>query len=137
MKDRPYLVDSIEVDLGMIKITSRLEHIIGKWTEFPDKKTYVNMIDILAQKIKIDCNNFTEQITPPFDLTIEYEKLVQSPMLEDNFLSKGFNFEQFLIHDIIRIKSEKEIELNMKQSVYTYFMRCLDLNVNYTDKYEP
>ena len=58
-------------------------------------------------------------------------------MLEDRFLSKGFNFNDFHIHDVIRIKSEKDIDINLKQNVYRYFLRCIDLNFTYYDQFEP
>jgi len=31
LKDRPYLVGNIEVDLGEIRVTSRTEEVSGRW----------------------------------------------------------------------------------------------------------
>lgn len=50
LRDRPYFSDkSIEIDLGYIQITSRLEERLGRWAEFPSKPVLVNVMDIDMQ----------------------------------------------------------------------------------------
>jgi hypothetical protein len=35
LKDRPYLLGNIEIDLGQISITSKLDYVKGKWKNYP------------------------------------------------------------------------------------------------------
>jgi len=45
LKDRPYLkTGNIEMDLGMIRITSKLENKEGRWKSSPAKKCFVNIM---------------------------------------------------------------------------------------------
>lgn len=38
---------------------------------------------------------------------------------------------------MISIKCPKNVDLNVRQTFITYLMRCIDLNINNTDGYEP
>jgi hypothetical protein len=93
LKDRPYFRGNIEIDLGQIRITSRLEHVEGKWKQVPHKKTYVNIIDIDMKSVRIDYNSKSYMITPPFDMLISIERINYSELLLDQFMSKGIDFE--------------------------------------------
>ena len=37
IKDRPYFESNIEIDLGQIKVTSKLQNVEGKWKNHPLK----------------------------------------------------------------------------------------------------
>ena len=74
-----------------------------------------------------------ETITPPFNLNINYEYLIESPLLKDNYMSKGINFLDFQMQDKITFSSDSSLSLNISQDVFTYFMRCIDLNILYMD----
>ena len=37
IKDRPYFESNIEIDLGQIKVTSKLANVQGKWKHHPLK----------------------------------------------------------------------------------------------------
>lgn len=154
IKDRPYLMGEIEMDLGFIKITSELEQVSGRWKNQPDKEVYVNTMHIDAKNIKIDYNRIMrdnreliDNITPPFDLSISYQSLIKSPLLGERQLldygrqgpaaANGIDYHQFQSQDKITIKSAMSIEMNIKQNAYKYFLRCLDLNINHNDGFEP
>jgi hypothetical protein len=136
LKDRPYFRGNIEVDLGQIRITSRLDHVAGKWKRAPLKKTYVNVMDVDMKSVRIDYNSKSYMITPPFDMLISIERINYSELLLDQFMSKGIDFEQFDKSDQLTIKSSA-FEMNFTREVYTYFLKCLDLNINYYDMLAP
>ena len=57
LKDRPYFDEKIEIDLGQINISSKLDCVCGKWKHIVEKKTYVNVIDIEMKNVRIDFNS--------------------------------------------------------------------------------
>ena len=132
IKDRPYFDSNIEIDLGRIKVTSKLENVEGKWKNHPSKKTFVNIIDIDMQQVRIDYNSKAYQITKPFDMLISFERINYSELLIDQFISKGIDFEQFNMSELISIVSSP-LNFNFKQDIYTYILRILDLNINFYD----
>ena len=73
----------------------------------------------------------------PFDLEIAYEMLVESPLLFDGYLSKGFDFQDFQNQDKLWIRTKRGIQLHCCQDVFTYFKRVVDLNFTYFDEFEP
>lgn len=133
LKDRPYFNQSIQIDLGQISVKSRLESIIGRWKNEPDKETIVNVMDINMNQVRIDFNEKQFEITPPFNMNIEIERVNYSELLiDEDFLTKSVNFELFDKADHITIQSTG-FALNFKQEVYTYLLRVMDLNINYYD----
>jgi hypothetical protein len=48
-------------------------------------------------------------------------------------MSKGFDFNDLQIQEILRIQTPISLQFILRQDIITYFMRCLDLNINYTD----
>ena len=87
---------------------------------------------IEMKRICIDYNSKSKRITPPFDMDISIEKINQSDLLLDGFLSQGIDFTNFDNGDKVKIECSA-FELNFRKEVYTYFLRILDLNVNYYD----
>ena len=124
------------MDLGMIRITSSLDKVAGKWRSLPDKKCYVNNMNIEMKSFKIDYNGGEYQITPPFDMKIEIERINFTELLQDQFLAEGFDFEEFNKADMLQITTSP-FEMNFKRDIYTYFLRCSDLNFNYFDNLAP
>jgi hypothetical protein len=74
----------------------------------------------------------TFEMAPSFDMEISFEKLNFSPLLVDNYLSEGINFLDLDICNKIGIKLSP-LQLRFRIDVYTYFLRCLDLNINFVD----
>lgn len=103
LKDRPYLLGNIEMDLGQISITSYLANVEGKWKSLPTKKTFVNIMEIDMKSVRIDYDNKSYMITPPFDMLIKLERINYSELLLDQFASKGIDFEEFDKSDHVKI----------------------------------
>lgn len=57
-------------------------------------------------------------------MVINFEKLAFSPLFEKMDL---LSLEPFFLIDL----NFEPIELILPQDIYTYILRCLDLNVNY------
>jgi len=49
-------------------------------------------------------------------------------------MSPGFDFDDFDIKELITVETSQSVELILKQQILTYFMRCNDLNINYSDQ---
>jgi len=107
-----------------------LENAKGKWKSYPDKKTYINIIDIDMKSVRIDFDSKSYMITPPFDMEISLERINHSELLINQFLSKDIDFEEFDKSDHLKFKSTA-LEMNFKKEIFTYLLRVLDLNINY------
>ena len=83
LKDRPYFDEKIEIDLGQINISSKLDRVGGKWKHTVGIKTYVNVIDIEMKNVRIDYNSKDFMITPPFQMMISLQRINYSPLLLD------------------------------------------------------
>jgi hypothetical protein len=70
-------------------------------------------------------------ILPSTNFKIGLERLNYSELLEKNYLSEGFNFEDLDISQHIKVKCSP-VKLQFTQEVYTYLLRCNDLNINYS-----
>lgn len=81
--------------------------------------------------ITSDNNKF--EVAPSFDMKVIFEKLNYTPLLENNYTSKDIDFVQLDISYKISITFSPVI-MRLKQDIYTYIMRCVDLNFNYTDE---
>lgn len=73
-------------------------------------------MDIKISEIKMDYKHDSEehQITPPFDLSIEYESLNSSPLLSDQWMSKGFDFNDLQIQEILRISTPTSLQFILR-----------------------
>lgn len=128
---------SLRFDLGLIIIRSKTEAKCGRWAKQPKREVLVNSLLFEAKSMRIDCltPTTTSQVMPPFDLAIEYESINSSPLLAEGHLSPGIDFHDLQIQEIITMKTtEPCLELRFRPAVYTYLMRCLDLNVNFVDE---
>jgi len=123
------------MDLGQIKITSRLENVKGKWKSWPDKLTFVNVINIDMKSFRMDFDSKSYMITPPFDMNICLKRINYTELLLDAWLSTGIDFENFDKADYLTVECSA-FEMNFKQPVLTYFLRLMDLNINYYDRLE-
>ena len=91
---------------------------------------------IQHQKLKVRQQEKIFLITPPFDMHTKLERINYSELLLDEFLSKGIDFEEFDKSEHLKIQSTA-FEMNFKKEIYTYFLRCMDLNINYYDNLAP
>ena len=121
------------MDLGKTVITSVTEPVLGRWKSNPDKEVWVTkfLIDMKDMSLKFDSGNFV--ITPSFDMKTTFEKLNYSPLLEDSYNSKDIDFTELDISHKISINFSPLI-MHLRIDVYTYILRCMDLNINYSDE---
>ena len=139
LKDRHYLKrGKIRIDFGDIKISSETKKVLGRWKSKPNK-------EVLTTTTKINGHGFTMSYTKPSSMRTDFftilpatnfaiglEKLNHSELLEKAYMSKAFDFEDFDISQHLKIKFSS-FRLQMTQEVYTYLLRCNDLNINYSD----
>ena len=71
-------------------------------------------------------------ILPATNFAIGVEKLNHSPKLQRYYLSDGFDFSDLDISQHVKVKLSP-LKLNFTQEVYTYMLRCNDLNICYSD----
>ena len=79
LKDRPFLKGDVELDLGHISITNHTFEKAGRFKGDPTREVFVNVMDIDIKQVKIDYNQKQCQITPPFDIKVQYEALNYTP----------------------------------------------------------
>ena len=72
------------------------------------------------------------EIAQSFDMKIAFEKLNPTPLMADNYQSTVLDFNELDISYNITLNFSPLI-MHVKQDVYTYLLRCNDLNLNYTD----
>jgi len=133
------LPSCLRLDLGLIRISSKTWPTCGRWKKQAAREVYVNSLLIDAKSVRIDylSHSSTSQVMPPFDLKIDYETINSSPLLVDGHLSPGIDFDDLQIQEKIAIRTfETSLDVKFKPAVYTYLMRCLDLNINYVDELE-
>ena len=121
------------MDLGKTSITSVSEAVTGRWKTLPEKEVWVTkfIIDMKDMGIRYDSNKF--ELAPSFDMRIIFEKLNYTPLLEDSFNSKNIDFTELDISYKININFSALI-MHLRSDVYTYLLRCMDLNINYSDE---
>jgi hypothetical protein len=84
------------------------------------------------KKLSIKYNkNF--DIAKPFDIKIVFEKPNQTPLMLDNYISDQIDFADFDISNKLTITFTPFL-LNLRQDVYTFLLRCNDLNFNFSDQ---
>jgi len=70
---------------------------------------------------------------PLTDFDISIEKLNFSPILNDlQFMTPEIDFEDLDFSQHINVKFTP-VKLNLTQEVYTYLLRCNDLNIGHMD----
>lgn len=72
------------------------------------------------------------EMAPDFNMNINFERLNYTPLLEDYYLSKDIDFLDLDISYHISL-NVSPLHLRFRQDVYSYFIRVMDLNINYTD----
>ena len=72
-------------------------------------------------------------ILAPTNFVVDRESVTWSPLLDARqFLTQGIDFSDFDYAQHYRFKFEP-VRMKTVVEIYTYFLRCIDLNVNYQD----
>jgi len=126
IQDRHYLEGGLEIDLGHIKISNTELVEAGRFKKAPKKEVGLNQMNIEARDLGITFLKDGFAVSEPFDLTFSYSYLKYSkllPYVDSDQLDKSF-----------RIKLQfSPLKLRFKQEIYTYLLRCVDLNFAWTD----
>lgn len=69
----------------------------------------------------------------PFDLSMTFNKLNYTPLLSQSFLSPSIDPLELDLSHHLKMKFSP-VAMRFKKEVYTYLLRCMDLNMNYTDE---
>ena len=69
-------------------------------------------------------------------MQVMFEKLNYSPLLQDSYSSQGLDFQELDISNHISL-SLSPLIMHLKQDIYTYLLRCNDLNIGYSDQLNP
>ena len=83
LKDRPYFPGDIEIDLGQINVSSRLDVAKNKWKSALELEVYINIIEIDMKSVRIDYDTKSYIITPPFDMLLSLKRIIYSELLLD------------------------------------------------------
>ena len=126
LKDRPHYNDGFLFDIEHISFENKINQKKGRWYKYPEK-------EVIQQKFVVKISNAqllhdTQSVSNPFDIGICIKGLVDSPVAEvvpHSELDKSMHFK-ITIKDLLK--------LSMTQSTYNYFLRCLDLNINFCDE---
>ena len=128
------------MDLGNIKIESTTHEEKGRWKS-EDKKLWVTSFMIQMKRMGItyrtsindkgdDGREF--EIASPFDLDLTFTKPNFTPLMPDNYISEKIDFTELDISYHMHLNFSPLI-MHLRQDVYTYILRCNDLNLNYSD----
>ena len=127
IKDRPYFNTNIEIDLGEMTISYDEAMIKQRFKRAPKKQ-------IIQAKFIIDCKevsfNYSRDqflVAPIFDLNVEFCYISNSPLLpriDSHELDKSY---------IVNVGFAPHLHLRMREDIYTFILRCIDLNFAYTD----
>jgi len=134
-KDRPHLPSELQFDLGIIHITSHTEMRTGRWLNLPDQLAYETTMEIDCKQMGIRILEESGQLfhmTSPYDLNVKFDKLNYTPLLSQSFLSPQIDPRELDIGYKILMKYTP-VKMFFKQSAYRYMLRCMDLNLNYSD----
>lgn len=130
IKDRPHLEHELEVDLGEITITYDEAMIPSRFNKVP-KKTVLQstfIIDCKDVSIRYSVDQFI--VAPKFDLKLDFSYLSGTNMLhciDSHQLDKSFR---------VKMMFAPQLHLKLREDVYTFILRVIDLNFGYTDYLE-
>lgn len=92
LKDRPYLKNQVEIDLGNISIETTTSEQIGRW-KGGHKAIWSTTFLIKMKRMGIFYNkNF--EIASPFDLELSFNKPNQTPLMVDSYISDDIDFTE-------------------------------------------
>ena len=140
MKDRPYLNrGKLRIDFGDIRISNQTSIEQGRWQKKPDENVLVTTMKVLGQGFTMSyekgagmkCDNFT--ILPSTNFAIAIERLNYTDKLLKYYLSEGIDFTDLDISQHMKVKFSP-FKLSFTKDVYSYCLRCNDLNIGYSDQ---
>ena len=140
LKDRLYNKrGKIRAEASEIVISATTAKKAGRYKSQPERlvQTDTKIIRVKGMSLQytngIDMTQEVFTILAPTNFLVERESVTWSPILDKRqFLTPGFDFCEFDYSQHYRFKFEP-IRMKTVQEIYTYFLKCIDLNVNYSD----
>ncbi len=130
IKDRPYLDTNFEVDLGQLTISILEREVKGRVKLAPQKTLLQSQFLIDCKEVSIKYSHDKFLVAPPFDLKVTFGNLVRTDflhMIDSNQLDKFYEID---------IEFQPHFNLRLREDIYTFLLRCVDLNFGYSDNLE-
>lgn len=130
IKDYPHSEKYFEVDLGEISVSCTEQYEAGRFHKYPKKLALTNTFLIGTKDLGIKFQPAGVDLTNPFSVNVDFTNLAYSTQLikvSSKELDKSFK---------INVELVPKLHLSLRQDVYTFLLRCIDLNFAYTDGLE-
>ena len=131
LKPRLFYEHHFKINLGELHLKNDQKLIPGRW-----KRPQYQSTGFLCETYSLESKQMSilfsdnETILSPCNINIYFD----FPCIE----TYDYNNHKPEILDLsmhIRIEPQNEIRMSMKRFHYTYLLKCLDLNINYTDNF--
>lgn len=127
LKPRLHYKNYFLIDLGKIRFWNERQMSAGRWVKHPTKQVLCENYYIDMSALSISFNeNFT--MLEPSHFVLRVEMIC---MEAHDYNSHSPKYLDQSKH--IQMQPPKILKLSMKPEHYTYFLKCLDLNINFTD----
>ncbi len=130
LKDRPYFDKYLEVSMSEVVISTREQLEIGRFHKQPDRPILTGTFVIDARDISISYMPAGFEVASPCSIHVEFTSLSYCPQLikiSSKELDKSYK---------VTVDIQPKLQLCFDQEVYTFILRCVDLNLAYTDNLE-
>jgi len=117
------------IDLGNVHIWNERQRTTGRWLKHEEAKFLCDVYYMDTNALTV---NYNEQYTviEPCHFFVQ----IEMPCVE----AYDYNEHSPLILDLskhIKINIPKMLKIQMRPEHYTYLLKCIDLNISYTDKF--
>ncbi len=131
LKPRLHYNDYFLIDLGDMHIWNARQKVPGRWLKHPDEKLLCDIYHMDTSSLTISFNECNTVLNPchfctqfEFACIEAYDYPNHSPVVLDQSMH-------------VKADAPKTLKLSMRPEHYTYALKCLDLNLVYTDKLAP
>jgi len=127
LKPRFHYKDYFLIDLGEVRLWNKRQMSAKRWVKYPTK-------EVLCEWYNVDMSAFSISFNEKFIILDPCHFVLKLGMICVE--AHDYNNHNPAILDQsnhIEMETPKRMKLNMKPEHYTYLLKCLDLNINYTD----
>jgi len=128
LRPRLHYKDYFTIDLGNVHMWNERRKVTGRFLKHADEATLCDFYNFDTTGMTITYNNEETKILEPAHFLASIELLCMEAYDYNNH-------DPAVLDQSIHIKAEAPaiLKLAMKPEHYTYLLKCLDLNINYTD----
>eukprot|EP01022_Parablepharisma_sp_SALTPOND_P001728 TRINITY_DN1071_c0_g1_i1.p1 TRINITY_DN1071_c0_g1~~TRINITY_DN1071_c0_g1_i1.p1 ORF type:complete len:1296 (+),score=172.27 TRINITY_DN1071_c0_g1_i1:23862-27749(+) len=127
LKPRLHYKDYFMVDLGNVHIWNERQRVPGRWLKHKKEKTLCEIFHMDTTSLTVSYNE-KHSILEPCHFFTQFELICIEAYDYNNHDPSVLDQSHH-----IKVVIPKILKLCMKPEHYTYLLKCLDLNVNYTD----